>query len=138
MFGKACLNAMPCFNFSVNHLNNYLPSTNKLPPHTLTCFLRWTAVQVSPLQQGFQPEGGAADSHGETHRSETSPLHILPSILLSKRQPSLPRSESTLGGESTVSLNSTGTNIPMYTLCRKYPCVTWVHLCDCVVWSRWQ
>lgn len=63
--------------------------------------IRWKALQVLTLRQGFQPEGGAADSHGETHWRETSPLHVLPCFFLPEGEPALPRSESSLWGKST-------------------------------------
>ena len=63
--------------------------------------IRWEALQVLTLRQGFQPEGGAADSHGETHGRETSPLHVLPCFFLPEGEPALPRSESSLWGKST-------------------------------------
>lgn len=55
---------------------------------------------MQPLRKGFQPEGGAADSHGETHRREASPVHVLPSILLPEGEPALPRQARSFRGES--------------------------------------
>lgn len=46
------------------------------------------------LRQSVQPKGGAADPHGEAHGGETSPLHVLPSLLLPEGQSALPHSES--------------------------------------------
>lgn len=60
---------------------------------SLSLSLRRETLQVLALQQGLQPEGGAADSHGETHGREASPLHVLPSLLLPAREPALPRPE---------------------------------------------
>lgn len=48
---------------------------------------------MQPLREGFQPEGGAADPHGETHWREASPVHVLPCILLPEGEPALPRQE---------------------------------------------
>lgn len=48
---------------------------------------------MQPLREGFQPEGGAADPHGETHRREASPVHVLPSIVLPEGEPALPCQE---------------------------------------------
>lgn len=48
---------------------------------------------MQPLREGFQPEGGAADPHGETHRREAPPVHVLPSIVLPEGEPALPCQE---------------------------------------------
>lgn len=63
---------------------------------------RREALQVLTLRKGFQPEGGAADSHGEAHRRETLPLYVLPGFLLAEREPALARSESSRRGKSTA------------------------------------
>lgn len=55
---------------------------------------------MQPLREGFQPEGGAADPHGETHRREASPVHVLPSILLPEGEPALPCQARSFRGES--------------------------------------
>lgn len=48
---------------------------------------------MQPLREGFQPEGGAADPHGEAHWREASPVHVLPCIVLPEGEPALPRQE---------------------------------------------
>lgn len=64
--------------------------------------IRRETLQVLALRQSVQPEGGVADSHGEAHRREASPLHFLPCLLLPEGEPALPRSTGSFRGNSHI------------------------------------
>lgn len=60
---------------------------------------RREALQVQRVRQGLQPEGGAADAHGQAHGREAPRLRLLPRRLLAEGEPAVPRAEGPLGGE---------------------------------------